>query len=556
MGLRKWGLVFLCWLPVFAAHTQTVRMYKYVVFFKDKDTSFSISHPETFLSQRSIARKKAAGITIDEKDLPVSPVYISQFSDSVFMVRNTSRWFNCAVVFSEQKNGVEGLRRYKGVEKVIEVGYSAVKKTKSTQVDLDQMVAALEQKFVRNRNRRTTDSSSGIYGAGLRQAEMLNVPALHADGLDGTGTMVAVIDAGFSRANTHKVFASTLKNVVATYDFVDLEENVFDDDNHGTAVWSCLGACDTFNYIGTAPGAQYVLLRSEDASSEFPVEEFYWTMAAEYADSVGADIISTSLGYNEFGDSRFDYTQKQLNGKTAWITQAAVMASKKGMLVITSAGNEGDNNWKQITFPSDAEEVITVGAVDKDGNFAPFSSIGPTSDKRKKPNVMAMGEGTAIASELGNVHTGNGTSYSCPVLAGGITCLWPVLRSHDHATIRALLQMSASAYNRPDKYFGYGVPDLLIMRELAQKHTCDTLLNVKMLDDGYFHATLYVTEKQKVQFTIVDSLGHTIMTQAVQVKQKGNVRTRLDKIKNTGPGKYILKVEFPAITCRQELELK
>jgi serine protease AprX len=556
MGSGKRLFIFLLCLPVVVLHAQTVRMYKYVVFFKDKDTTFSITRPGEFLSPRAIARKEAAGVKIDVKDLPVSPAYIRQFSDSIFIVRNTSRWFNCAVVFSEQKNGIDLLSKYKGVEKVIEVGYSAVKKAKSAQVDLDQMVAALEQKFVRNRNRRTSDSSAGIYGAGLTQASMLNVPALHNAGLNGNGTLVAVIDAGFSRANTHKVFAATLKNVVATYDFVDLEENVFDDDNHGTAVWSCLGANDTFNYIGTAPGAQYVLLRSEDAGSEFPVEEFYWAMAAEYADSIGVDVISTSLGYNEFGDSRFDYTQKQLNGKTAWITQAAVTASKKGMLVVTSAGNEGDNNWKQITFPSDADEVITVGAVDKNGDFASFSSIGPTADKRKKPNVMAMGEGAAIASELGNVHTGNGTSYSCPVLAGGIVCLWPELRSYDHTTIRAFLQMSASAYDHPDKYFGYGVPDLSLMREFARHHAIDTLLNVKLLDDGCFHAALYATAKQKVHFTITDSLGRVMMMQTVQVKQKGNTRIRLNKLKNVTPGKYFLTAEFPATVCRQELEVK
>ncbi|MES2690398.1 MAG: S8 family serine peptidase, partial [Bacteroidota bacterium] len=456
--MKKYLFVVFGFIVCVTTQAQSQRMYKYVVFFADKDTlAHHPAKPETFLSAKAITRKKEQRIAIDATDLPVTPAYLDAISkDTDFTVHNTSRWFNCAVIFTTRKDAVASLQTMKGVRQVMDVGYSTVRKSKPSPVNLDAMIASLEQKFVR-RNRKETDTN--IYGAGLSQAAMLNVPQLHKIGLNGYTTTIAIIDAGFSKANTHKVFANTLKNVMATYDFVDMEQNVFNDDDHGTAVWSCIGASDSFNFVGTAPSAKYILLRSEDAPTEFPVEEFYWAIAAEFADSMGVDLISSSLGYNEFGDARYNYTQKHLNGKTAWITKAATLASQKGILVVNSGGNEGDNMWKQITFPADADEVISVGAVDKNDHLSDFSSLGLTADKRIKPNLVAMGESVAIASELGNVYTGNGTSYSCPILAGGIACLWPELKKHAQADIKNILQLSASNYYKPNKYFGYGIPD-------------------------------------------------------------------------------------------------
>lgn len=522
---------------------QSQRMYKYVVVFSDKDTiAHHPSKPETFLSAKAIARKKEQRIAIDVTDLPVTSAYLDAISkDTNFTVHNTSRWFNCAVIFTTRKDALASLQTIKGVQQVMDVGYSTVRRSKASSVNLDAMIASLEQKFVR-KNRKETDTN--IYGAGLSQAAMLNVPQLHKIGLNGNTTTIAVIDAGFSKANTHKVFANTLKNVMATYDFVDMEQNVFNDDDHGTAVWSCIGASDSFNFVGTAPSAKYILLRSEDAPTEFPVEEFYWAIAAEFADSMGVDLISSSLGYNEFGDAKYNYTQKDLNGKTAWITKAATLASQKGILVVNSGGNEGDNMWKQITFPADADEVISVGAVDKNDHLSDFSSLGLTADKRIKPNLVAMGESVAIASELGNVYTGNGTSYSCPILAGGIACLWPELKKHSQPEIKNILQLSASNYYKPDKYFGYGIPDLWLVYRLAQTYTSDTLLDARLLDDKSIHVALFTAKKQKAKFTLIDTTGLVVLTQTEQLKQSGNTRIKLNRIKKTIAGNYMLVVEL------------
>lgn len=537
-----------------ALQAQSQRIYKYVVFFTDKDTlAHHPSKPETFLSAKAITRKREQHVAIDVTDLPVNSAYLKAISsDTDLIVHNTSRWFNCAVVFTTKKEAIAPLLNIKGIQRVIDVGYSTVRKAKPSQVNLDAMIASLEQKFVR-RNRKETDTN--VYGAGLSQAAMLNVPQLHKSGLNAHSTIIAVIDAGFSKANTHKVFANTLKNVVATYDFVDMEQNVFNDDDHGTAVWSCIGASDSFSFVGTAPVAKYILLRSEDAPTEFPVEEFYWAIAAEFADSMGADMISSSLGYNEFGDAKYNYTQKNLNGKTAWITKAATLASQKGMLVVNSGGNEGDNMWKQITFPADADEVISVGAVDKTGHFADFSSLGPTADKRIKPNLMAMGEGVTIASDLGNVYTGNGTSYSCPVLAGGIACLWPELKTHSQVEIKNMLQLSASNYYKPDKYFGYGIPDLWLVHQLAQTYTTDSILDARMLDDKCIHVALFSTKKQKVKFTLTDTAGLVILTQTEQLKQGGNTRIKLNKLKKSAAGNYLLTTEISGQVSETRIRL-
>lgn len=552
--MKNYLLVFCVLMLGLYSNAQSQRMYKYVVFFTDKDTvTHHPSKPETFLSAKAIERKKEQRIIIDYADLPVNRAYLDEIArDTNLMVRNSSRWFNCAVLFTTKKDAVAALSGMKGIKAIIDVGYSTVRKNKPSAVDLDAMIAGLEQKFVR---RSRKDTTGNIYGAGLSQAEMLNVPWLHQNGLDASNTTIAVIDAGFSKANTHKVFANTLRNVIATYDFVDMEQDVFNDDDHGTAVWSCIGANDSFSFVGTAPSAKYVLLRSEDAPTEFPVEEFYWAIAAEFADSLGVDIISSSLGYNEFGDAKYNYSHKNLDGKTAWISQAATMASRKGMLVLVSGGNEGDNMWKQITFPADADAVITIGAVDKNKHLAEFSSLGPTADKRIKPNLVAMGEAVTIASELGNIYTGNGTSYSCPILAGGVACLWPELKKINQAEIKEMLQLSGSHYYNPDKYFGYGIPDLRLVYELARFHNSDTLIDARMLADKNLHATLFITKKQKVKFTLINEQGAAVLTQTEQMRTPGNVRIKISGIKKIPSGLYTLAVETGGQEFKTSIQL-
>ena len=534
-------LLFIC--GAIKANAQQKMVYKFAVFFNNKDTvTYPISNPELYLSAKSIARKQQQNIGFDMLDVPVNSINIKAIIKAGFNVHNTSRWFNCAIVFSDDKQAADSLKKIIGVKQVIDVGFS-VKKTiaqNNKEVNMGEMISQLEQKFPKVNDKNKQDSN--IYGAGFAQAEMLNATVLHQINLNGSGVTIAVIDAGYRNANKHVVFKHALKQVIATYDFVDMETNVFDNDDHGTAVWSCLAANDTFNFIGTAPSAKYVLLRSEDATTEFPVEEFYWAISAEYADSIGADIISSSLGYNEFDHDKYNYEQKHLDGKTTWITQAANLASKKGLFVINSAGNEGDNAWKQIAFPGDANDVITVGAVDKKQRFAGFSSIGLTADGRIKPDLMALGENVTIASEMGSIYEGDGTSYSCPILAGGIACLWPLIKNNNATQIINWLHMSGSYYYKPNKYFGYGVPNLYLVYQFAINYPKDTLIDVRVLDDKNHHLTYYANHNEKLKIILVNALGKQVFSQTENVKHPGIIRFKLHGSKKLKQGDYIIQI--------------
>ena len=534
-------LLFIC--GAIKANAQQKMVYKFAVFFNNKDTvTYPISNPELYLSAKSIARKQQQNIGFDMLDVPVNSINIKAIIKAGFNVHNTSRWFNCAIVFSDDKQAADSLKKIIGVKQVIDVGFS-VKKTiaqNNKEVNMGEMISQLEQKFPKVNDKNKQDSN--IYGAGFAQAEMLNATGLHQINLNGSGVTIAVIDAGYRNANKHVVFKHALKQVIATYDFVDMETNVFDNDDHGTAVWSCLAANDTFNFIGTAPSAKYVLLRSEDATTEFPVEEFYWAISAEYADSIGADIISSSLGYNEFDHDKYNYEQKHLDGKTTWITQAANLASKKGLFVINSAGNEGDNAWKQIAFPGDANDVITVGAVDKKQRFAGFSSIGLTADGRIKPDLMALGENVTIASEMGSIYEGDGTSYSCPILAGGIACLWPLIKNNNATQIINWLHMSGSNYYKPNKYFGYGVPNLYLVYQFAINYPKDTLIDVRVLDDKNHQLTYYANHNEKLKIILVNALGKQVFSQTENVKKPGLIRFKLNGSKKLRNGVYTLHI--------------
>lgn len=533
--------LFIC--VVTTVHAQQKMAYKFAVFFSNKDTvTYPISKPELFLSAKSIKRKQQQNIVVDIFDVPVNSLNIEALIKAGFNVHNTSRWFNCAIVFSDNKHAADSLKKIIGVTQVIDVGFS--EKNTNTQinkpVDLGEMVTQLEQKLSNIKNKINQDSN--IYGSGYTQARMINATKLHQMNLNGSGVTIAIIDAGYSNANKHVVFKHALKHVIATYDFVDMEANVFDNDDHGTAVWSCLAANDTFSFIGTAPSAKYLLLRSEDAKTEFPVEEFYWAIAAEYADSIGADIISSSLGYNEFDHDKYNYEQKHLDGKTTWITQAANLASKKGLFVINSAGNEGDNLWKQIAFPADANDVVTVGAVDKKQRFAGFSSVGLTADGRIKPDLMALGENVTIANEMGSIYEGDGTSYSCPILAGGVACLWPLLKNYNATQIINWLHFSGSYYYKPNKYFGYGIPDLYLVYQLTTNYKNDSLLDVRVLDDKNHHLTYYANHEEKLKITFVNALGKQVFSQTENVKQPGLIRFKLNGSKKLRNGVYTLHI--------------
>ncbi len=428
----------------------------YWIAFRDKaGTSFTIDKPEEFLSTRSIYRRIKQQIPIDETDLPVSPAYLSALKDRGAIVIHHSKWLNGATVQAtpDQATAISNLSFVSKVQ-LTKPG-TALKKAKN--------------KFADEQIRESIDSA--YYGASVWQVGQLNGQFLHNGGYIGQDMLIAVLDAGFYHTNELPAFSNLLQEgrLIGTRDFVSPGGNVFEEDKHGMNVLSTMAGEIHGQLIGTAPKASYLLLRSEETSSEYLVEEDNWVAAAEYADSVGADVINSSLGYTQFDDTQMNHTYADMDGKTTRVTRGANMAARKGILVVTSAGNEANDPWRYLVAPSDGDQVLAVGAVNSDGIWAPFSSLGPSSDGDVKPNVAALGWGTALQRPDGTIGLGSGTSFSSPVLAGMAACLWQANPTATAADIKLAIEQSASQYNHPDSLLGFGIPDFELADKILKK---------------------------------------------------------------------------------------
>jgi len=419
----------------------------YWVQLKDKKgTPYLISQPEAFLSQRAIDRRKRQHIFVDETDLPVSPVYLDSLKKRGLEIVHTSKWLNGATVRTADTVLIRKIANLPFVD--------SVQLTKPAKI-----LKSAINKF--SEEEANTEYNPAKYGNAISQLTQLNGQYLHDQGFRGKGIQIAVLDAGFLNANTIVAFDS-LRNsgrILGTRDFVDPKTDIYKQNYHGMSVLSCMAGNVPGSLIGTAPDASFYLIRSEDATTEYLVEEDNWVAAAEFADSLGVDIINSSLGYYEFDDRNMNHTYADMNGKKTRVTQGANMAFQKGILVFSSAGNEGNKAWKHIIAPSDGENVIGVAAVDKNGTRASFSSVGPAFGGAVKPNVAAMGSGTTMAVSNGSIGYASGTSFSSPVLAGMGACL---LQANRYATTKQLklaIEQSAHQYNRPDSLLGYGIPD-------------------------------------------------------------------------------------------------
>ncbi len=429
---------------------------RYVVFFKDKANSpYQLNNPSAYLTQRAIDRRVRMGIAIDSADIPVNASYLSGVASKGAKILNSSRWFNSTIVQADTTQIIAvGALNY--VHSYIKVFGANLQKTKIGP-KFDEVKA---ENGSANKNK-----ALGGYGGAGNQTQMLNADLLHNAGYTGKNMVIAVIDAGFNNTETHTAFDSIRANnkILGTWDFSKNNAFVYDYSNHGTSVLSCIAANVPDTMIGTAPHASFYLLRSEEEATEYEVEEYNWAAAAEYADSVGADIINSSLGYTEFDAPSQNHTYADMNGNTAVVTLAAKKASSKGVLVVNSAGNSGNDAWFHIGAPADAEEVFSIGAVQSDRGIAGFSSRGPSSDQRIKPDVSAQGAPAYIARSSGGFGTGSGTSFSGPIIAGFSACAWELYKvNHPNSTpaqVKAWIKQYADRANQPDNEYGYGIPD-------------------------------------------------------------------------------------------------
>lgn len=435
-----------CLMMAVGLSASAEKNYKFRVNLKDKvGTTYSVDKPQEFLSERALERRSRQNLPIDETDLPVSPSYIQELLGTGAKLVTTSKWNNTVVLEVTDTTLMDKVKEMPFVTEVKKVW---------TQPDSIPARNKKRKKEVTNQ----FEEAGYHYGKAFRQINIHGGDSLHAAGFAGKGMHVAVIDAGFYNADKIKFFKKM--DLLGTHDFVNPNSDIYEENSHGMKVLSCMAANIKDVFVGTAPEASYWLLRSEDQDTEQPIEEDYWAAAIEFADSVGVDVINTSLGYHAFDEGYPAYRYRDLDGHYSLMSHSASLAVDKGIVVVCSAGNSGRGAWKKITPPGDSENVLTVGALTKDLVNTEFSSIGHTADGRIKPDVMAIGQNSVVSGNDGRVSKANGTSFASPTMCGIVACFWqacPWLTAKE--VIRAV-QQAGDRVDYPDNIYGYGVPNL------------------------------------------------------------------------------------------------
>ena len=434
---------------------------KYRISLKDKAaTTYSLEHPEAFLSEKAIERRLKQNLPIDSTDLPVCRKYVDEIRRQGVKIVVTGKWENFVTVSCNDSALVERIAALPFVRETEKVWIAPGGDGPFMATGRDSLI-----------NRPSVHPDS-IYGLAVDQIRLSNGDKLHEEGFKGQGMTIAVIDAGFHNAD--KITAMQNIRILGTKDFVNPQSDIFAESSHGMAVLSCIAMNRPGVMTGTAPEASFWLLRSEDEYSEHLVEQDYWAAAVEYADSVGVDVVSSSLGYFSFDVEALNYHQDQLDGRTSLISRAAKMASSKGILLFSSAGNEGGGSWGKITFPADAPDILTVGAITDRKKKSNFSSVGFTADYRVKPDVVALGTGCCVIDPTGNIRYANGTSFATPILAGLGVCLWQAFPSLTNKDIISLLQRFGSKFEQPDAELGYGIPDVYKAYKQERKYAAES----------------------------------------------------------------------------------
>lgn len=530
----------------------TAQYSKHIIQLTDKKgTRHSIANPSTYLSAKSIARRTAHNIAIDSTDLPLSPAYL----DSIAAVPNVvifskSKWLNQVLIRTNDAAALTKINSFPFVKSSKKVANNTVSPRPLNK--FNEPVTSLDNPTMLSI--KSQQDKLGIlqplnYGNSFGQIRIHEGEFLHNKGYTGKGMEMAVMDGGFWSYKSNPALDSVRLQgrILGTWDYVANEESVNEDHDHGSACFSIIAANRPGFIVGSAPHAAFWLFRTEDVYSEMPVEEQNWIAAAEFADSAGVKVFSTSLGYYIYDDPSLSYNHSQRDGNTAMITRAADLAAKKGILVMNSAGNSGKDlgDTKYTMTPADGDSVVAVGAVDVNGNYVTFSSHGPNGAGKVKPNMVSVGLGTIFALPGGNPAAGNGTSFSNPNLAGLIACLWQAFPEKSNMDIIDAVQKSSHKYASPDNFFGYGIPNFRKAYELlmaqsfkpAFSFTNSILsLNWTMNADS---SVAYIVERKvpgSSQFATVDSIRTSHASLSV------DSWSRTDTIRTTTPGNFIYRV--------------
>ena len=473
--------------------------YMFRILLKDKGQStYSIQKPEEFLSEKAILRREKQGIAIDETDLPVNTSYIFQIKNTGVQIVTQSKWLNTVSVKTTDSLSVDKLLQLPFVDTLSLVFKGTINQEQEDIIPENPLIV-------------TATPETNHYGVAFTQIAMHNGNLLHEAGYKGAGMTIAVIDAGFH--NVDCIDALNNDQILGAKTFSYTTAHPFRTKNqHGTRVLSCMLSNKANVMVGTAPEASYFLFCSEVDGSEFPIEEDFWVAAIEYADSIGVDIATTSLGYTTFDLPEMNHQQQQLDGNTILMSKAATLAAEKGMLLLNAAGNEGGRTWSTISFPSDAEKILTVGALVSSESLSSFSPMGPSADGRVKPDIMALGTSASLIDSNGNLIKGNGTSYATPIMAGLTACLWQAFPDRTNLELIEMIQRSSHKYTSPDNHYGYGIPDVFNVYE-DQKSAWQPLSSPKSLIrqiGNYLLVNTAIDNLSLCKLTIYNSLGEIV----------------------------------------------
>ncbi|HEY8934342.1 MAG TPA: S8 family peptidase [Cyclobacteriaceae bacterium] len=463
-----------------------------MVFFSDKSGSpYSITSPADFLSAKAIARRTKQNISITEADLPVNPDYCQQVKDAGVPLYYKTRWLNGVLVQCDASMvaTIEALSFVTSVELVAPGALLSGRIKQSNTVD------------------NTTKTETSYTDT---QLQMLGMDKMHTDSFHGEGITIAVLDAGFPGVDSTIPFQGLINDgrvdLSVSHNFVLNSNNVFAQNSHGTEVLSTIAAFDDPQFYGGAYKANFQLYITEYDPSEYRIEEYNWLFAAERADSAGADIISTSLGYSTFDDATMDYTQADMDGKTTVISKAAQYVSDRGVLVICAAGNEGANSWHIITAPADVEDVLAIGNITAQGLRSASSSVGPTADGRIKPDLVALGTGVSLIAPSGSITSGSGTSFAAPLVAALAAGVWQKYPKLTRSELIFLLKRTASQFKDPDNSLGYGIPNYIA---LSNYQTTSTQVDLMTVFPNPFSSSLQIRPKNPDE---VSSCRYQLMT--------------------------------------------
>ncbi|MBL7741339.1 MAG: S8 family peptidase [Chitinophagaceae bacterium] len=456
-------IVFLACLCIWMWTGSQAQFTRFIIRFKNKGaTSFTLANPSPYLSARAIERRTRYNITIDSTDLPVPLSYVNQVKAIPGVtVLNTSRWLNAISIDTTDPGALAAINALPFVQSTsviaAKTGITAGGKNK-----FNDEIQPLPPNPVHGRLQGTQGDFFNYGASSYNEIRLHKGEFLHNIGLRGQGMQIAMLDGGFFSYTTLDAMDSIMANnqVLSTWDFVNREASVVEDNSHGMMCLSTIAANIPGQFVGKAPKANFHLFKTEDVASEYPIEEFNWVCGAERSDSSGADVISSSVGYNTFNNNLGNYSYNDMNGNTAMCTIGADLAAKKGLIVFQSAGNEGAGGWHYLIAPADGDSVVAVGAVNAAGTLWNGSSFGPSSDGQIKPDMASVGLNAVVQGVLNTIGVNTGTSFSCPNMAGLGTCLWQGFPEFNNMRIIRALREAGSKASAPDDRVGYGIPDM------------------------------------------------------------------------------------------------